>query len=59
MEKYLVKTVNNIEADASGNVNINGSGSGLFPNGIELVTESRDFLPSDVGKISTTNCKSF
>jgi hypothetical protein len=26
MEKYLVKTVNNIEADASGNVNINGSG---------------------------------
>ena len=25
MEKYLVKTVNNIEADASGNVNINGS----------------------------------
>ena len=51
MEKYLVKTVNNTEADASGNVNINGSGSGLFPNGIELVTESRDFLPSDVGKI--------
>ena len=25
MEKYLVKTVNNTEADASGNVNINGS----------------------------------
>ena len=25
MEKYLVKTVNNIEADASGNVNISGS----------------------------------
>lgn len=49
MEKYLVKTVNNIEADASGNVNINGSGSALFPNGIKVVTESRDLQADDAG----------
>lgn len=32
-------------------LSLNVSGGGLFPNGIELVTASRDFLPSDVGKI--------
>lgn len=51
MEKYLVKTVNNIEADASGNVNINGSGSALLPNGIKVVTESRDLQADDAGWI--------
>ena len=51
MEKYLVKTVNNTEADASGNVNINGSGSGLFPNGFEFISTSRDFQASDAGKL--------
>lgn len=38
-------------AGSGGSGGGNTSTSGLFPNGIELVTESRDFLPSDVGKI--------
>ena len=48
--QVVTTSINNI-AGSGGSGGGNNTTSGLFPNGIELVTESRDFLPSDVGKI--------